>query len=59
MFLLPTQQIAAALMVKRIGDSASDAAHNAGEAAETLKRIEEQNKETLKRIESQLSLIHI
>jgi hypothetical protein len=57
MFTLP-QEIAAALLVKRIGDGAIDAAQKAGEASETLKRIEQQNKETLKRIEAQNSEIH-
>jgi rubrerythrin len=56
MFILP-QEIAAALLVKRIGDGANEAAQKAGEASETLKRIEQQNKETLKRIEAQNSEI--
>ena len=51
--MLPIQQIAIAGLIKNVADGASDAAHNAREASETLKRIEEQNKETLKRIEAQ------
>jgi flagellar motility protein MotE (MotC chaperone) len=52
MLTLP-QEIAAALLVKRIGDGANDAAQRAGEANETLNRIEQQNKELLKKIQDQ------
>jgi ribosomal protein L40E len=50
---IPIQQIAIAGLIKNAGDSARDAAHNAREASETLKKIEEQNRETLKIIEVQ------
>ncbi len=53
MFLSPIQQIAAATLAKNIADRANDTARSAREAAETLKKIEEQNKQTLKRIEAQ------